>query len=100
MNRWIKFFCLVLPIVLIIISLLATYFIFTNKAFQIGVTSLIDPNLGASLGNLYGGVIGTLLSASSIFLLIYTIINQKDEAQKNNLKSNFFKMIDYHGNPP
>lgn len=90
MNRWIKFFCLVLPIVLIIISLLATYFIFTNKAFQIGVTSLIDPNLGASLGNLYGGVIGTLLSASSIFLLIYTIINQKDEAQKNNLKSNFF----------
>ena len=89
MNRWIKFFCLVLPIVLIIISLLATYFIFTNKAFQIGVTSLIDPNLGASLGNLYGGVIGTLLSASSIFLLIYTIINQKDEAQKNNLKSNF-----------
>ena len=96
MNRWIKFFCLVLPIVLIIISLLATYFIFTNKAFQIGVTSLIDPNLGASLGNLYGGVIGTLLSASSIFLLIYTIINQKDEAQKNNLKSNFFKMIDYH----
>ncbi|WP_180062438.1 hypothetical protein [Acinetobacter sp. YH12120] len=61
---------------------------------------MIDPNLGASLGNLYGGVIGTLLSASSIFLLIYTIINQKDEAQKNNLKSNFFKMIDYHGNPP
>ena len=89
MNRWIKFFCLVLPIVLIIISLLATYFIFTNKAFQIGATSLIDPNLGASLGNLYGGLIGTLLSASSIFLLIYTIINQKDEAQKNNLKSNF-----------
>jgi len=75
---------------------LATYFIFTNKAFQIGTTFLIDPTLGASLGNLYGGLIGTLLSASSIFLLIYTIINQRDEAQKNNLKSNFFKMIDYH----
>lgn len=76
---------------LIIISVFATYFIFTNTAFNIGKTAIINPNLAASFGNLYGGLIGTFLSASSVFLLIYTIVNQKEDVEKNNLKSNFLK---------
>lgn len=96
MNKWIKIFCISFPITLILISIFVTYFIITNSTFNLGNSSIIDASLAASFGSFYGGLIGTLLSASSIFLLIYTIVNQKDETQKTNLKSNFFKMIDYH----
>ncbi len=96
MNNFIKYLCLYIPLILIGISILGSIFIFSNQTFNFGSSKIIDANLSAQFGNLYGGLIGTILSASSVFLLIYTIFHQKIETQKNNLENNFFKMLDYH----
>ena len=96
MNRFIKYLGLYVPLVLIGISILGSIFIFSNQTFNIGSSNTIDPDLSAQFGNLYGGFIGTILSASSVFLLIFTIFHQKIESQKNNLENIFFKMLDYH----
>lgn len=96
MNKFIKYLCLYFPLILIGISLIGSAVIFSNQTFNIGSSKIIDANLSTQLGNLYGGFIGTILSASSVFLLIYTIFHQKIETQKNSLEINFFKMLDYH----
>lgn len=96
MNKFLKYLCLYIPLILIVVSIIGSIIIFSNQTFNVGNSKIIDANLSAQLGNLYGGFIGTILSASSVFLLIYTIFHQKIESQKNNLENNFFKMLDYH----
>lgn len=96
MNKFIKNIFLFFALFLITASILTTLYILFHETYYFKKVFTFDAELSAQFGNFYGGLIGTLLSASSIFLLIYTIINQREETEKNNLKSNFFKMIDYH----
>ncbi|MAK30342.1 putative phage abortive infection protein [Acinetobacter sp.] len=96
MNNFIKYSCLYIPVFLILLCIFGSFFITSNQTFHVGESLIIDKELSAQFGNLYGGLIGTLLSASSVFLLIYTIIHQKNEVQKNVLENHFFRMIDYH----
>jgi len=74
-------------IVMLFIIFDSTYFHFRES---------INPELAAKFGDFIGGFIGTLFGFLSVLILAYSILRQTYENRKNNVKSSFFKMIDYH----
>lgn len=48
------------------------------------------------LGDFVGGFIGTLFSATGIFLLYLTLKEQRENFEKERLENNFFEMIKFH----
>lgn len=92
-----------------------------NSSFHLFKSCTLDTELASKFGDLFGGFVGTIFSFLSIILLLYTIINQEKEYKeqkeryhkenkeqqekyneqqkeynKNILRTNFFKMLDYH----
>lgn len=103
MIKIIKALGWVLGIVLGIIALISFIAIPLNSSFHPFESSVIDTELASKFGELFGGFVGTIFSFLSVLLLIYTIINQEKEYNeqqkeynKNILRTNFFKMLDYH----
>ena len=78
-----------------IIGLLSFLFIVFNKAF-FNTSFSIDTELASKFGSFFGGFVGTLFSMLSVLLLIYTLVSQNLENAKNEVKSHFFKMLDFH----
>ena len=56
----------------------------------------IDSKLASEFGDFVGGFIGTLFTFLSILMVSYSILQQTCENRKNNVKTTFFQMIDYH----
>jgi hypothetical protein len=56
----------------------------------------IDTSLASEFGNFFGGYVGTIFSILSVILLLYTMKIQNTDKRKDEVKSNFFKMLDYH----
>jgi len=56
----------------------------------------IDTELVSSFGTFFGGYVGTIFSILSVILLIYTINIQSNEKRKDEIRNNFFRMLDYH----
>lgn len=104
-----------------IIGLISFIAIPLNCSFHPLESRVIDTELASKFGDLFGGFVGTIFSFLSVLLLIYTIINQENEYKeqkerynkenkeqqekyneqqkeynKNILRTNFFKMLDYH----
>lgn len=104
-----------------IIGLISFIAIPLNCSFHPLESRVIDAELASKFGDLFGGFVGTIFSFLSVLLLIYTIINQEKEYKeqkerynkenkeqqekyneqqkeynKNILRTNFFKMLDYH----
>ena len=86
-----------------IVALISFIAIPLNSSFHPFESSVIDTELASKFGDLFGGFVGTIFSFLSVLLLIYTIINQEKEYNeqqkeynKNILRTNFFKMLDYH----
>ncbi len=96
MNRSAKIFFLILSSIFGLIGITSFFFIIFNKSYHFGVSNIIDPGLASEFGDFFGGLIGTIFSILSVFLLIYTILHQNRESQKSTLETNFFRMIDYH----
>lgn len=76
-------------------SLSAALFILLNETY-FNTSFEIDSELAAKFGDFFGGFIGTIFSIFSVLLLIYTILSQHLDAQKNGARDRFFKMLDYH----
>ena len=66
-----------------------------NKAY-FNTSWEIDTKLAADFGSFIGGFVGTIFSALSVFLIIYTFNRQSLFEQKNAVTNNFFKMLDCH----
>ena len=96
MNRSAKIFFLILSSIFGLIGITSFFFIIFNKSYHFGVSNIIDTELASEFGDFFGGLIGTIFSILSVFLLIYTILHQNRESQKSALETNFFRMIDYH----
>jgi len=96
MNQIIKIILLSLSTLFGIAGIAAFVIIVRNASYHFNETHIIDPELASNFGGFIGGLIGTILSISSVFLLIYTILHQNRETQKTALETNFFRMIDYH----
>lgn len=52
--------------------------------------------MASNFGSFFGGFVGPIFTLLSLVLILYTIVNQNLENGKNTIKSNFFKMVDYH----
>jgi hypothetical protein len=88
-------FLTILVIIFTITGLVSFFMIVFNKAYF--NTSLeIDTSLASEFGTFLGGYVGTIFSILSVILLIYTIKIQNTDKRKDEVKSNFFKMLDYH----
>ena len=96
MNRNAKIFFLILSSIFGLIGITSFFFIIFNESYHFGVSNIIDTGLASEFGDFFGGLIGTIFSILSVFLLIYTILHQNRESQKSALETNFFRMIDYH----
>lgn len=87
----IKFAIFLLGILFMIVRLFiifdSTYYHFKGK---------VNLELAAKFGDFIGGFIGTLFGFLSVLILAYSILRQTFENRKSNVKSSFFKMIDYH----
>lgn len=66
--------------------------IFHNVCF---ITSF-KADLATDFGSFFGGFVGTIFSILSVILLLYSINIQNKEKSKDDVKNNFFKMLDYH----
>jgi hypothetical protein len=79
-----------------IIGAFSFFVIILNKSYHFNESQIIDADLASKFGDFFGGFVGTIFSMLSVFLLIFTIFQQKKESQKTALETNFFRMIDYH----
>lgn len=70
------------------------FIIFDSAYYHFG--GAIDTELAANFGDFIGGFIGTLFGFLSVLILAYSILRQTYENRKSNVKSSFFRMIDYH----
>ena len=91
MNKFLK----AIVIIFTIIGFVSFFMIVFNKAYF--NTSLeIDKDLASSFGDFFGGYVGTIFSILSVILLIYTINIQNTDKRKDEVKNNFFRMLDFH----
>ena len=85
----------ILVIIFATFGFISFFVIIFNKAYF--NTSLeIDTKLASDFGTFFGGFIGTIFSVLSVILLIYSINIQNNNKKKDDLKNNFFRMLDYH----
>lgn len=49
-----------------------------------------------NIGDFIGGVVGTVLSFSSVILLILTLIDQRDQNQLDRFGQTFYEMLHIH----
>ena len=96
MNKIIRLSLLIVSVTFTLIGFVTIILTIFNKSYNFNETSIIDPDLASKFGDFFGGLIGTIFSIVSVFLLIYTITEQNKENQRTNITSNFFRMIDYH----
>lgn len=96
MNKIIRITLLAISVIFTLIGFISIIAIIFNKSYRFNETPIIDPELASNFGDFFGGLIGTIFSIVSVFLLIHTIIEQNQETQRTNIVSNFFRMIDYH----
>lgn len=97
--KFFKYITIVIIALFLIIIFISIHQIYLKNPYNIAISNYklgIDKELASSFGEFFGGYIGTLLSFLSVILLIYTILEQNIEKKKEALKTNFFKMIDYH----
>lgn len=97
--KFFKYITIVIIALFLIIIPISIHQIYLKNPYNIAISNYklgIDKELASSFGEFFGGYIGTLLSFLSVILLIYTILEQNIEKKKEALKTNFFKMIDYH----
>lgn len=88
---------LILFVPLFIIAGVSFIYIIFNKAY-FNTSCIIDTKLASEFENFFGGYVGVLLSILSTFLLIYTIIDQHIEKQKEWTTDKFYKMLEFHNN--
>ncbi|MDB5202792.1 MAG: hypothetical protein JWQ27_2201 [Ferruginibacter sp.] len=96
MNKTAKTIFIILSSIFGLIGFVSSFIIIFNKTYRFGDSAAFDPDLASNFGDLFGGLVGTIFSILSVFLLIYTILHQNSESQKSALETNFFRMIDYH----
>lgn len=90
-----KIFLKLLIIAFTTIGLISFVLIIFDKAY-FNTTFSIDTELASDFGSFFGGFVGTLFSMLSVVLLIYTIFAQNNDRKKDEVKNNFFRMLDYH----
>lgn len=90
-----KRFILILIVILAVVGLVSFLTIVFSKVY-FNTTFVIDPELASKFGDFFGGYVGTLLSALSVLLIVYSLITQNEENRKSEVRNHFFKMIDYH----
>lgn len=95
MNRFWKTFWKTIVIIFTVIGFVSFFMVVFNKAYF--NTSLeINTDLASDFGTFFGGYVGTIFSILSVILLIYTINIQNTDKRKDEVKNNFFRMLDYH----
>lgn len=83
-------------IVLFILGLVSFFIICFSESYHFDLQESIDSDLASKLGDFLGGFVGTIFSASSVFLIIYTFNRQSLFERKAAVTNSFFKMLDYH----
>ena len=81
-------------VLFVLVLIVGGFIIFNDAYFNFSYT--INPELASNFGSFFGGFIGTLLTALSFLLLVYTLIVQKIENYKNATKDRFFRVIEFH----
>ena len=86
----------------IILILLVPVFIVAVISFWEGISNKvcfdINSTRASEFGSFLGGYVGVLFSILSTSLLIYTIIDQHIEKQKEWTTDKFYKMLEFHNN--
>lgn len=91
-SNIILFVCVIL-FLLGIVSFLVICF---NESYHFNSQESIDSDLASKLGDFLAGFVGTIFSALSVSLIIYTFHEQGLSERKNVATNHVFKMIDSH----
>lgn len=94
MRNWLIVFKTIAIVIACVITVVMGFIIFDKAFFVYGGD--IDPELAGNFGDFLGGFIGTLFGFLSVMVVAYSILKQSLENRKNNVRSAFFQMIDYH----
>lgn len=96
MRAWLIIMKVVIFIIGITFAISFCFIVFNKAYFRLDPNLGIDVELASKFGDFVGGFIGTLFAFLSILVVAYSILKQTCENRKNNVKSMFFQMIDYH----
>lgn len=96
MRAWLIIMKVVIFIIGITFAISFCFIVFNKAYFRLDPNLGIDVELASKFGDFVGGFIGTLFAFLSILIVAYSILKQTCENRKNNVKSMFFQMIDYH----
>lgn len=83
-------------VVLFLLGIVSFLVICFNESYHFNSQESIDSDLASKLGDFLGGFVGTIFSALSVSLIIYTFHEQSLSERKNVATNHVFKMIDSH----
>lgn len=86
-----------LAIISLIVGLIITFYYFKNVLTDYSLNNRpIDDNTSASIGDFYGGVVGTIFSLTGVFLLFVTLYEQRKFTRNERFESKFFELLKLH----
>ena len=83
-------------VVLFLLGIVSFLVICFNESYHFNSQESIDSDLASKLGDFLGGFVGTIFSALSVSLIIYTFHEQSLSERKNVATNHVFKVIDSH----
>lgn len=83
-------------VILFLLGIVSFLVICFNESYHFNSQESIDSDLASKLGDFLGGFVGTIFSALSVSLIIYTFHEQSLSERKNVATNHVFKMIDSH----
>lgn len=85
-------------ILILLVPLFIVAVIFFWKGISNNVCFDINSTRASEFGSFFGGYVGVMFSIVSTLLLIYTVIDQHIERQKEWTTDKFYKMLEFHNN--
>ena len=85
-------------ILILLVPIFIVSVIFFWKGISNNVCFDINSTQASEFGSFFGGYVGVMFSIVSTLLLIYTVIDQHIERQKEWTTDKFYKMLEFHNN--
>ncbi len=84
-------------LITLVVGLIITFYYFKNVLTDYSFNNRqIDLNTSASIGDFFGGVVGTLFSLTGVFFLFITLSEQRKFTQQERFESKFFELLKLH----
>lgn len=95
-----KYVCYIVVLISVLFAIIISYNLFKGFTYFPSVIELIGKIVSlqdyGNIGNLTSGLIGSLFTIAAFFILLITLIEQKDTFRKQQFESKFFELLKLH----